>query len=278
MTDVETFTSDEQVLSYRIVGNGPCVVTGLHPLALHGRWYLDLAAATGDSYTWVLPDFPGHGLSPEPVEPVTLTGLADQIITLWDHLGVTSSAVLGVSLGGMVAQALTDRARDRVWAQVLMCTAHAFPETGLAGARARVAATRQAADMGALADATLARWFTSDQIAENHRLVDRARRDLQSGTVATHADYLEAMLGLGFVGTSQSWSPPPPTLAVAGRGDQSTPSIVMEGLAAAIDQAELTAIPGGHLAPFEHPAATARILDHFFGQHCLEQDRSNLHR
>lgn len=271
MTDVETFSTGGQSLSYRVVGNGPSVITGLHPLALHGQWYLDLAAALGESYTWVLPDFPGHGLSPEPVGPVTLEGLADQVIALWDHLGVKSSAVAGVSLGGMVAQALTDRARERVWAQVLVCTAHAFPEAGLAGARERASATRQAADMGALVDATVARWFTPEQIADNFRLAEWARRDLLSGTVATHADYLEAMLGLGFAGKSPAWSPPPPTLAVAGGADQSTPSVVMEALAAAIDQAELATIPGGHLAPFEHPLAMARTLDHFFEQHSLGQ-------
>jgi 3-oxoadipate enol-lactonase len=254
-------------LSFQTIGSGETVITALHSLALSGGWYESIAAAMPGDYTWLLPDLPGHGSSAYGPAPVTLDSLGEDVVALWDRLGIARSALVGVSLGGMVAQSVTDRARDRVWAQVLVCTTHAYPDAALLPARERIRTVRSAADMSVLVEPTVGRWFTSAQLETDEPLVARARSEVRSGEVRVHADYLEAMLGLDYVGATSAWNPPPPTLVIGGREDRSTPPAVVEAMAAAIDGSESAFLDGGHLAVFEHPEEAGRLISSFLRTH-----------
>ena len=51
----------------------------------------------------IAPDFRGHGQSPVPTQPFTLTDLANDVLYLADYLGIQELVIVGHSLGGMVA-------------------------------------------------------------------------------------------------------------------------------------------------------------------------------
>ena len=64
-------------------------------------------------------DFRGHGRSTVPTNPFTLGCLADDVLCLADHLRVQNLAIVGHSLGGMVAMEVARRS-SRVVGLVLL--------------------------------------------------------------------------------------------------------------------------------------------------------------
>src|SRR5215213_5280300 len=72
-------------------------------------------------------DMRGHGRSPATEGPVTVEVLADDLSGLLDALGIETAHVVGLSLGGMTAQAFGIRHPERAVSLVLMATAAHLP-------------------------------------------------------------------------------------------------------------------------------------------------------
>ena len=54
--------------------------------------------------------------------PVSGASMVEDVAALWDECGITTSAVLGISMGGMIAQHLIAQYQSRVWAGILVST------------------------------------------------------------------------------------------------------------------------------------------------------------
>lgn len=109
-----------------VIGTGPPVlcVTGF----ASGNWMFErLVTPLSDRFTFILPDNRGMGLSPPATQPYSLTDLADDLIGLMDQLGHDRFAVIGLSMGGFLAQILATRHPERIRRMVLMCTSSNGP-------------------------------------------------------------------------------------------------------------------------------------------------------
>lgn len=73
-------------------------------------------------YRTVTFDNRGAGKSGKPNGPYTIKMMADDTIGLMDHLGIEKAHVLGVSMGGMIAQELAINYPERVNKLILGCT------------------------------------------------------------------------------------------------------------------------------------------------------------
>lgn len=252
--------ADGAAVAYQQLGRGPRLITCLHSLALDGSWYAPLEKALGLDYRLLAPDFRGHGRTPRADSEITLELIADDVRRIWDAEGISSSVILGISLGGMVAQAITGTFPDRVDAQILMTTRGAYDQAAVASARARAAEVQAPHGLQDTEETTMYRWFgdASRDVAP-HPLVDKAREQYLGADSTTIGAYFIAMTHVGDFRSD----PSPPTLVVGGEDDRSTPKSAVETLAASIPGAELRFAPGGHLAAFENPRAVANTIRPF---------------
>src|SRR5262249_52474738 len=139
------------------------------------------------------PDFRGHGGSELGPDPVSLPQIAADVTALWDRLGIQRTAVFGVSLGGMVGQAVLATQPSNVDAYVIMATTRTYDDA----ARARAEAARTAGGMAQLQAMTLQRWFGDAASDDSDPLVARARAQFLAADAEVHARYLEAMTEVG---------------------------------------------------------------------------------
>jgi 3-oxoadipate enol-lactonase len=199
----------------------------------------------------------GHGLSACPPAPYGMGALVTDAERLLDHLGVRDCVVVGLSIGGMIAQGLAVKRLDLVRGMVLSNTAARIGTAQMW--EDRIAAIR-AGGIEALADAVMERWFskpfraTSELTAWRNMLT----RQPAEGYIGCAA----AISGTDFYVTTATLTLP--TLAIAGSEDGSTPPDLVRETANLVRGARFHLIRGaGHLPCVEKPAEYAEVLTAF---------------
>src|SRR6266516_6351221 len=119
---------DGTSLYYERRGDGEPLLLIQGMSGTHLTWGEPFLAALGDDLEMVVYDHRGVGSSGDQGQPVTIAGLADDAAGVLDALGWERAHVLGISMGGMVAQELTLRHPERVGRLVLGCTYPGGPE------------------------------------------------------------------------------------------------------------------------------------------------------
>ncbi len=105
-------------LAYSSEGTGPAVVL-LHGLAgFRQLWREQVPHLTRSGLRAISVDLPGHGDSPDPVEALSIQGMADAVSRLLDSLDVSQAAIVGHSMGGRTMFNFAVDRPDRVWAVV----------------------------------------------------------------------------------------------------------------------------------------------------------------
>jgi 3-oxoadipate enol-lactonase len=200
----------------------------------------------------------GHGLSEATQGPYAMKTLAEDLAALLDYLDARKAVVVGLSVGGMIAQGLAALRPDLVSGLVLMDTAHKIGTTD--GWNNRIATVRQKG-MAAVADGILAGWFTEayrDKVADfaGYRAM-LLRNDVEGYTgvcaALRDADLTESTRALKL-----------PALCVAGEHDATTSPAVMRTTADLIDGARLEVIrDAGHIPCVERPEEVAGLITGF---------------
>jgi 3-oxoadipate enol-lactonase/4-carboxymuconolactone decarboxylase len=213
------------------------------------------ARALSGRYRVLRYDTRGHGRSPVAEGAVTIETLAADLAGLLDALGIGRAHVVGLSLGGMTAQAFAAAYPDRVHGLVLMATSAYLP----AGWEER-AATVQAHGMAAIVDAVMTRWFTP----AFHGAPEAAalRQRFLANPAAGYAACCLAIGGMDLRPSNHSITAA--TLIIAGADDPATPPAMSEDIRSRIPGAELAVLPNAaHILNIEQPAVTNRYLAAF---------------
>ena len=245
-------------------GSGPVVVLS-HALGCElGMWDGE-AAALKDRYTVLRHDHRGHGRSEAVPGPYTIAMLAGDVAGLIEAHGAGPVHFVGLSMGGMTAQALAAKYPQLVKSITVANAAMHYDEAARAMWAARV---KTVLDQGvaAIADGAMQRWFTpefrADEAGGGMRRVAVLREQLVETDAAAYAASCEAVAGIDFRASNGSIQCP--TLVIAGTRDEATPVALSEAICKSIPGAQLQTLPAAHLSAVEQPAAFAALLERFF--------------
>ena len=245
-------------------GNGPVVVLS-HALGCELGMWDGVAAALKQRYTVLRYDHRGHGRSEAVAGPYTIDMLADDAAGLIEAHAGGPVHFVGLSIGGMTAQALAARHPQLLRSITVANAAMYYDEAARAMWAARVQ-TVLAQGMAAIADGALQRWFTpefrADETGGGKQRVAALRERLVGTNAAAYAASCEAVAGIDF--RASNGGIPCPALVIAGTRDEATPPAMSEAIRQSIAGAQLQTLPAAHLSAVEQPAAFAGLLEHFF--------------
>jgi 3-oxoadipate enol-lactonase len=240
-------------------GEGPPVLL-LHPLGVdHSFWDGVLPSLRGlEILTY---DFPGHGRTPVPDRPYTIEDLTEQAAGLLADAGVGPADVVGVSLGGLVAQRLAACSPELVRRLVVVDAVAVYPPALREQWRDRAART-PVEGLEPLVDATLALWFTADRLAGGGPAVEGVRRTFLAGDPRGYAAACRALEQVDLTGVVDRIAVP--TLVVCGEDDAPPFVAAARDLAGTLPDARLVWLaPARHAGVLEQPEQFARALTGF---------------
>jgi 3-oxoadipate enol-lactonase len=240
-------------IHYECAGSGPPLLL-LHGIGSSSRSFRYQLAGLSDAFTVIAWDAPGYGKSDNPLGAFSMADLADDAKRLLDNLRIQRAHVLGVSMGGVIAQLLYHRHPERT-ASLILCDTTAERSQ-------RVQQRIEAIDT-----------LTPRQLAEQ-RAPQLVRPDAPPELIAELTDimaevrpagYRNAALALGETDLTELLGQiSVPTLVVHGEDDGVVPLSVGKALARAIPGAELRTIKNaGHVANQEQPQAFNQVVRAF---------------
>ncbi|MGA0605196.1 3-oxoadipate enol-lactonase [Phenylobacterium sp. VNQ135] len=250
--------SDGCALAVRVEGReaAPAVLL-LHSIGCdHRLWDSQAAALIARRYRVIRPDIRGHGASHAPAGDYTLDRLAQDALEVLDALRVGAVHVVGLSLGGVIAQRLAQAAPERV---ISLTLANTLPRIGDAeGWRTRAAKVR-AEGLAAIADMAMARFFSPGFCICAPGVVAAAHATLVAADPEGYAGCCAALRDADLTDAR----PTAPTLVVAGARDVSTTAEAMGAFALTLPNARFVELDAGHLSNLEQPGAfNAALLAH----------------
>jgi 3-oxoadipate enol-lactonase len=257
----------------RIEDNERLVVL-LHGVGGSRDSWSDALSGTGSAlaeagFCAVAVDLPGYGHSPLP-ELLDMQRMSSLVLeTLWSlrrHCAARL-ALVGHSMGGMVALDLIAGAPQEVDAMVLLATSPAFGRPDGAWQQEYLAQRLSPLDAGR-GMARLAPGLVKGMASANaaHDVVARAAVLMSAVPEATYRSALHAIVG--FDRRASLAEIQVPVLCLAGGDDRNAPPSVMSAMASRIPNAKYRCLPGvGHLAHMEAPKLVNPMLVSFLLSH-----------
>lgn len=250
-------------VGYDVRGDGHAVlfVMGLSAERFHWLGFDDHFVR---DFRVVRVDNRGVGASSTPPGPYTIEQMAGDVVGLLDHLAIERASIVGVSMGGMIAQRVALAAPSRVARLVLGCS-HAGGPSALPPDPAVLAA------------------FTASRRGRVDPLRDIVELNLSDAFRADHPDVVDRLVAHGAshkmspMGFQSQWLAVAshdtsrlladivcPTLVVSGDADRVVPHANGVALASAIAGARLVTLQGaGHMWWVERRDEAARLVREF---------------
>lgn len=243
---------------YLLRGSRPDTIVFLSALGTTASMWSPQIDRFADRYTVVAPEFGGH----DPLsEPVTLERLAADLAAVLNAVGSTWVHVVGISLGGMIAQRFALENPDRTRSLVLVNTTCRYTDEGRQSLLDRATLVEREG-MEAVTDAILARWFTDTPFESGAVGRDAIRAMLLSADPHAYASTAQAAAAvdtyedLPRIGAR--------TLIVRADGDTSMSAEAAGTLEDRIPGSRIDSMPHlAHLCTVQAPNAFSSLLERF---------------
>ncbi len=259
-----TVTVNGVDLYYELIGpKGLPTVVFSNSLGSTIEMWDGVVAALDGQFRLLRYDTQGHGRSGSRDQPTTIDDLANDLAGLLEALDIANAHIVGLSLGGMVAQAFALLHPARTAGLILMATAAHLPPPEFWMQRA---ATVLEAGPEAVVDTIVPRWFTPGFQERDPAAVTRIRDFFIESERHGYGRCCEAIADMDLRERIRAIDAP--TLVVVGADDPVAPLAMGEDIRSRIPGAELVIIPDcAHLISVEQPAAAAMHIATFLERH-----------
>ena len=239
--------------------DGPAVCFAHALAADSGMWTEQVPALLSQGLRVLRVDMRGHGGSAPPADNVMLDELAGDIAMVIDALGIARVHFVGLSIGGMIGQALALRHADKV-ASLMLCESPPASLTNVAQIWApRIAAVTAAKSCEPIADGTMERWLTPAFKARDPARWQQIRATVAATDPAGYLGCIHALSNFDF--TKELPSLRVPAMALYGEDDAASSAEENERLASLIPGGRFVSFAGArHLPNVEAPERFNRIL------------------
>ncbi|UWU26065.1 alpha/beta hydrolase (plasmid) [Rhizobium sp. CB3060] len=259
MVHTETYTIGDTIV--HVSGAGSPLIF-VHGFTTTAEFWREQVEAFSAKYRVIRINLPGHGVSPRPdARSYTIEAFADDVLGVYREFALENAVLIGLSMGGTVAQSFTLSHPQRVQALVLVgATPHglgedvnvdnvfkAIDELGVVQASQNV--IERSFGRGASHELVA---FAKGEVAQTPAFVAReAIASLNASDSRAHLHDISV-----------------PTLVVVGNEDIITPPSESVVLAKGISESRLEIIAdAGHFPMLEQPQAFNRVLETFLEDH-----------
>ena len=247
------------MLSVEDAGQGPPLVM-LHAAATSGKLWWQHIPRLARRFRVLAIDLPGHGQSPKPQGLLTLEGMSAELYRTLQALNLPRVHVLGLSLGGMVAQLLAVDHPSSVSSLTLCDTLCEIGPPQAQALEERAGAVEQGG-MSAIVKSTLERWFSPGFFSSHPEVVAEMEKLLLAADPTINAQTWRAIAKLNVASRLPKLHLP--ALVMNGSLDNSIPPGGGERLAQLLGT-RLVELPGcAHMAPLETPGKFMDLLEPF---------------
>ena len=250
--------SSPELLYFSERGSGPPLLL-VHGLMVSGEMFEPVIEHFAARHRVIVPDLRGHGRSRGLPAPYHATQLASDLARLLDHLGIDSTAVLGYSQGGAIAQQLVLDHPKRCDRLVLACT-YAY---NMATFREKLEGHLAPLLIRLLGMRRLANLVVSQSMLQ----LDQQRANWVAGLMADQDQKLMLTAWretMAFDSRKRLAEIRCPTLVIAGSNDQGVPIHHAKMLHEGIPGSQLVMIDGAdHALIWTHTDEFVRLTDEF---------------
>ena len=207
-------------------------------------------------------DLRGHGGTPASRGAYTIELLVSDLAALLDQSNIRRTSVIGLGLGGAIAQAFALAHPDRV-DKLMPCCCRARMVPDFAAMWHKLRETVSMNGLESIVEPTVQRWFSEDFKSRHPEVLEKIRKMIRSTTQEGYMGVTAAFLGLDV--EAELGSIKAPTLYVSGAEDKlGGPPALMEGLAAKVKGARHVSVPNAaHIANIQNPEGFNRVLMDF---------------
>ncbi len=261
------FVESEDVrIHYQDRGEGTPVL-GVMGFALDQRYWAAQIPAVTKSHRFITLDNRGVGKSRGPA-PTSVDEMAEDALSVLDHLGIEQAVIFGASLGGAIAQRLILDHPERAIGLILAVT-YARPMEFMRRQHDLTRRLLEGVGINGLVEGSLLRMFTPEFFEVGREVIDRMAAAFMADedkmppvdVLTAQLDALDKHDALADLHTIQV-----PTLVIGAKMDVMVPYLGSKEIAQAIPGAEFVTFETGHGCMVEEMDAFNATLEKFLAQ------------
>ena len=252
---------------YEIHGQGPQTLVMIRGLGSNLTAWYEQVPELAKHFRVVVFDNRGAGRTDKPDAPYSIAQMAADTAGLLDALKIERIALLGISMGGMIAQEFALAHQDRLSCLVLGCTHFGGKEAVSAAApviEALIASEKANPEQRKL---QMRSGFTENAIANRREVIDQHEKVRMQYLIPPFAYQRQIQAVMGFDASARLDTLRVPTLVLTGVDDILVPPQNSKLIASRIPGATLKELPGAHLFFTEYPQEFNAAVIAFVKEH-----------